>query len=388
MYVKLHFNAVLMLHVLIYICPYLATIAFGHTQLSHSTAQIVSHTVTASTVVHTAGNRDDACDTRYELTRWRSSMAYIICIRGGKKKAVKSEKAQRRQQPLKGSKDELSHGNDEVTRSGDNKVTSSKQSRNSNDRSDSSDLEQSSSSLEDDGDTLDNDQYDTGASRSIPLMGKMLEIWHKTPPITQLYIGSSLMITLLSFGLNGNKWPDLLHFDWSAVLTGQIWRLYSAFLFFGQLDMFYPLTMQFVWQHMSQLEKLNYNKPEDFLVMLLFGAGSLIGIYSLLGISMKFLGHNLATFLVYIWSRVFEGSDINFMDIVTLKSEMLPWFFCVQTFVLEREIPFADLIGIVVGHLYYYLSSKGSLQSPAVFRRWFDSEYMRTKYARFKNDFE
>lgn len=243
---------------------------------------------------------------------------------------------------------------------------------------------------EDDGDALDMDteQYDSGASRSIPLMSKVVEIWHKTPPITQVYIGSSLLITLLSFALNGNKWPELLHFDWPAVLTGQIWRLYSAFLFFGQLDMFYPLTMQFVWQHMSQLEKLNYNKPEDFLVMVLFGAGSLIGIYSLMGISMKFLGHNLATFLVYIWSRVFEGSDINFMDIVTLKSEMLPWFFCIQTFVLEREIPFADLIGIVVGHLYYYLSSKGILQSPKLFRRWFDSDYMRNKYARFKNDFE
>jgi hypothetical protein len=72
--------------------------------------------------------------------------------------------------------------------------------------------------------------------------------------------------------------------------------------------------------------------------MLLFGGFALISLYSLLGISTKFLGHNLATYLVYIWSRVFEGSDVNFMDILTLKSEMLPWFFCAQTFLLVGAV--------------------------------------------------
>lgn len=385
-----------MLYVFICICPCLAAIALGQSQRSHSVAPLVVDVLSdsASTALHT----DSVCDAVHDLSRRRSSMTCIMGIRGGKKKAVKAEKTQRSQPPLKGSKDKLPQGDDEVTISSDsnskdiNPNSSKGSSKGIIDHSSgsSSSDSSSSSSLEDDGDAsdMDTEQYDAGASRSIPLMSKVLEIWHKTPPITQVYVGSSLMITLLSFALNGNKWPELLHFDWQAVLTGQIWRLFSAFLFFGQLDMFYPLTMQFVWQHMSQLEKLNYNKPEDFLVMVLFGAGSLIGIYSLMGISMKFLGHNLATFLVYIWSRVFEGSDINFMDIVTLKSEMLPWFFCIQTFVLEREIPFADLIGIVVGHLYYYLSSKGSLQSPALFRSWFESDYMRNKYARFKNDFE
>jgi len=222
----------------------------------------------------------------------------------------------------------------------------------------------------------------------IPVMSTVTSVWNKTPPMTQIYIAGSMLVTLLSFVLNKNKWPELLHFDWKAIATGQVWRVYTAFLFFGQLDMFYPLTMQFVWQHMSQLEKLNYSQPEDFLVMLLFGGAALISLYSLLGISTKFLGHNLATYLVYIWSRVFEGADVNFMDILTLKSEMLPWFFCAQTFLLEREIPFADLLGIVVGHLYHYLTQKKILVTPQGLRDWFQTENMQRKYARFKNDFE
>jgi hypothetical protein len=42
-----------------------------------------------------------------------------MCIRGGKKKAVKTEKTQRSQPPLKGSKDKLPQSDDEVTTSGD-----------------------------------------------------------------------------------------------------------------------------------------------------------------------------------------------------------------------------------------------------------------------------
>ena len=108
----------------------------------------------------------------------------------------------------------------------------------------------------------------------------------------------------------------------------------------------------------------------------------------MVGISMKFLGHNLATYLVYLWSRVFEGMDVNFMDLIVLKSEMLPWFFCAQTFLLEREIPFADLIGIVVGHLYHYLQGKDKLKAPEFLKVWFEQDAIKKKYAAFKEDFE
>lgn len=234
----------------------------------------------------------------------------------------------------------------------------------------------------------DDDDGNFGGERHLPMVNTISSIWKKTPPITQVYLGGSGLITALSFIFNKNQWPDFLHFKWSSILTGQLWRIVTAFLYFGQLDLFYPLTMQFVWQHMAQLEKLNYNKPEEFLVMLTFGAISLISVYTFLGISTKFLGHNLATFFVYIWSRVFEGSDVNFMDLFTLKSEMLPWFFCAQSLLLEREIPFADLIGILVGHVYYYLKQKNVLKTPAVLRTWFQSKKMQDRYAAFKSDFE
>lgn len=211
----------------------------------------------------------------------------------------------------------------------------------------------------------------------------------KTPPLTKLYLLSSIAITTASFFLNKNQWPSILHFDWNSILFKfQWWRIVSAFLFLGQLDLFYPLTLQFVWQHMGQLEKLSCKKPDEFFVMTVFGALSLIAVYTLTGVSTKFLGHNLATFFVYIWSRVFEGMDVNFMDIFVLKSEMLPWFFCAQTFLLEQEIPVADLIGIVVGHLYHYCMTKKVIKTPAFVQQWFAQDVIKKQYARFKEDFQ
>jgi Derlin-2/3 len=130
------------------------------------------------------------------------------------------------------------------------------------------------------------------------------------------------------------------------------------------------------------------NNPEEFVVMTVFGALALILLYPVLGISMKMVGHNLATFYVYIWARTFEGSDVNFMDFFTLKAEMMPWFFCLQTFLLEQEVPLADLIGIVVGHIYYYLRNKGLLTVPAVVQEWFRQPRIRKAYAPFQEALE
>jgi len=86
----------------------------------------------------------------------------------------------------------------------------------------------------------------------------------KTPPVTQAFLTMSIGVTLASFALNNNRFPDFLLLDWAQVVTrGQIWRLFTAFLYFGPLDISFALTVQFVWQYMSQLEKVHHKEPEQ-----------------------------------------------------------------------------------------------------------------------------
>lgn len=113
----------------------------------------------------------------------------------------------------------------------------------------------------------------------------------RTPPITQAFMGASIGLTIASFALNSNRWPTWLLLDWSKVLRGQVgylsprqeankitlcppcckvWRVLTTFLYFGPLDLSYALTVQFVWQYMSQLEKVHHKEPEQVLAVSAF----------------------------------------------------------------------------------------------------------------------
>ena len=243
--------------------------------------------------------------------------------------------------------------------------------------------------LDDEGDEGVDEGAGLGDGQQNQMLASVGDMWIKTPPMTQIYVGSSLFATLAAFLLNKNAWPEFLNLDWGAVLTKfQFWRPFTSFLFFGPLGLNYLLTIHFVWTYMAQLEKLNYKKPEEFFVMMVFGALSLLTGYTLTGLSPKFLGHNLSTFLVYIWARIFEGTDVNVMDLFFLKAELLPWFFSAQTLILEGEVPFADLLGIVVGHLYHYLTKNNILKVPDAVKGLFASPSLKARYESFKGDFE
>ena len=55
------------------------------------------------------------------------------------------------------------------------------------------------------------------------LKARARKAWAATPPVTQVYVGSSLALTLGSFLLAGNQWPQWLNLDWKKVMTGQLW---------------------------------------------------------------------------------------------------------------------------------------------------------------------
>ena len=81
---------------------------------------------------------------------------------------------------------------------------------------------------EDDDAHLFDDDMDEGAVSDADFEGDSLKArakkaWAATPPVTQVYVGSSLALTLGSFLLAGNQWPAWLNLDWKKVMTGQLW---------------------------------------------------------------------------------------------------------------------------------------------------------------------
>lgn len=227
------------------------------------------------------------------------------------------------------------------------------------------------------------------------IAGRTLEIWKTTPPFTKAYLSASMVATAIGyFSSKDKEFPKLFLLEWEPTfLKLQLWRPFTAFLNFGPFGFGYIMTWHFVWMYMSTLERLHHDKPYDFWVMILFGCVTMVAGYSILGISPRFLGHNLSTFLVYIWSRYHEGMEVNIMELFNARAEMLPWFFLAQTALLEGELPILDLLGIVFGHIYHHCKVSKILVTPAFLVEWYKSDNpysrrIRNQYKLISEDFE
>jgi len=160
---------------------------------------------------------------------------------------------------------------------------------------------------------------------------RMLVGWSKTPPLTKSYLTASFAATLYGFVFCQNEFPSFLLFETKPMSKlVQIWRPMTAFLNFGPFGLGYVMTAQFVWTYMSSIERLHHANPYDFWIMILFGQLCMVIGYPILKLSPKFLGHNLSTFLVYVWSRFHEGMDVNMFELFNSKAELLPWIFLAQ----------------------------------------------------------
>ena len=67
------------------------------------------------------------------------------------------------------------------------------------------------------------------------LKARIAKSWAATPPVTQVYVGSSLALTVGSFLLAGNQWPAWLNIDWTKTLTGQLWCVPGVPLSFNSI---------------------------------------------------------------------------------------------------------------------------------------------------------
>eukprot|EP00850_Spirogloea_muscicola_P017467 SM000150S01726 [mRNA] locus=s150:220463:221153:+ [translate_table: standard] len=79
-------------------------------------------------------------------------------------------------------------------------------------------------------------------------------------------------------------------------------------------------------------------------------------------LNIGFMASVLIYMLVYIWSRMFANSEVSIMGLVTIKGFYIPWANTAIDLMYGIS-PVAGLMGIGVGHLYYFLTSILPLQT-------------------------
>ncbi|MBA0774137.1 hypothetical protein Gotri_009366 [Gossypium trilobum] len=105
-----------------------------------------------------------------------------------------------------------------------------------------------------------------------------------------------------------------------------------------------------------QLEQGPFQRrTADFLWMMIFGAISLLALSIVPILRGAFLGISLVFMLLYIWSREFPNAQVNIYGLVALKAFYLPWAMLALDVIFGSPLV-PDLMGIIAGHLYYFLT--------------------------------
>ncbi|CAI0450602.1 unnamed protein product [Linum tenue] len=136
----------------------------------------------------------------------------------------------------------------------------------------------------------------------------------------------------------------------------QIWRLITNFFFLGPFSFPFAFRLIIIAKYGVSLERGPFDqRTADFVWMLFFGALSLLGMAAVPVLWSPFMGVSLVFMIVYIWGREFPNARISIYGLVSLKGFYLPWAMLALDLIFGNPLK-PDILGIVAGHIYYFLT--------------------------------
>ena len=183
--------------------------------------------------------------------------------------------------------------------------------------------------------------------------------WYtEIPIVSRLYLTACFVTTTACF-LDVLS-PLALYYNYDLIFEkGQYWRLFSSYFFFGTFSLDFLFHMYFLIRYCRLLEEGMFRgRTADLVFMLIFGATFMSVVAATIQnfARIKFLGHPFSFMMVYVWGRSPENAHVQmgFLGLFPFRAPYLPWVLLVFSLFIGNPIE-ADLLGIVVGHVYYFL---------------------------------
>ena len=177
------------------------------------------------------------------------------------------------------------------------------------------------------------------------------------PVITRFWFLSSIAVPIL--GKIGLLPPAYLILSWDAITKLQIWRFITCFVFYPITPMtgfHYLINLFFLYSYSIRLETGTFEaRPSDYLFMLCVFVVCLIIIGLLVPIALLMDPLILGT--IYVFCQLNPEMIVTFFFGIQFKAIYLPWVFVIFNFVLSGQF-IMELLGIVVGHIYFFLKFK------------------------------
>lgn len=172
------------------------------------------------------------------------------------------------------------------------------------------------------------------------------------PLVTRVYT-TACVITTMMVQLDLVT-PFQLYFNPILIFKNyQVTRLVTTFLFFGTFGFNFFFNMIFTYRYCRMLEEGSFReRTADFVMMFLFGGVCMI--FFAFFVNLLFLGQAFTIMLVYVWSRRNPLVRLNFFGLINFFAPYLPWVLLAFSLLLGNPV-YVDLMGIAVGHIYYFL---------------------------------
>ena len=183
-------------------------------------------------------------------------------------------------------------------------------------------------------------------------MSTLEEMYRSVPVVTRLYVTLSVATTL-GCALDVIS-PLKLYLSWPRV-PYQPWRLLTNFTFFGSsLNLDFLFHIFFLARYSRLLEETTFRgRTADYAWFLLFCGGLLTAAAPF--VNVMFMGPSLAFAMVYLWARRNADVPLSFLGLVNFSAPYLPWLLLLFSFLFGASST-VDVLGIAVGHAYYYLT--------------------------------
>eukprot|EP00250_Pteridium_aquilinum_P008351 c17877_g1_i1 orf=606-1334(-) len=187
-------------------------------------------------------------------------------------------------------------------------------------------------------------------------MSSPADYYNSLPPVSKAY-GTICFLTTLGYQLGlVNVYLILMDYE-KTFFQLQVWRLLTNFLFLGGFSIPFGIRLLMIARYGVQLEQGPFQgRTADFLWMMLFSMFTLLGVGLIIPpLRLPFMGLPLVFMLLYLWSREFASARVNIMGLFTVQGFYLPWVMLLLNVIFGAPL-LPDLMGIVVGHVYYFLT--------------------------------
>ncbi|CAG7817062.1 unnamed protein product [Allacma fusca] len=203
--------------------------------------------------------------------------------------------------------------------------------------------------------------------------------FNSLPRFTRYWFGGTVSFSLLArFGILSPRYLVLLYDLF--IKEFQIWRPATALFFYPispQTGFHFLINLYFLINYSKLLETGVFaTRPADYATMLLFNWA--VCVVTALFMNMMTLMDPMVLSVLYVWCQLNKDVTVNFWFGTQFKAMYLPWVLFGFNLILSGG-GMSELIGILVGHLYFFLKFQYPQQyggppllgTPSILENWF-----------------